>query len=72
MKTTKLLLAFAAMALYIFPACSGGNQGVNEAGSADSDSMMNTDTQFVDTSFSKGPSDTTGSSDPSRVPVPTP
>lgn len=62
-----------------------GNQGMNEAGSADSDSMMNVDTQWVDTSGATKPGvtseatdsgmnnkDTSSMKGPGKVPVPSP
>jgi len=69
----------------LFSCSSGGNQGMNEAGSADSDSMMNVDTQWVDTSGATKPVVTSEATDsgmnnkdtsfmkgPGKVPVPSP
>jgi len=72
---TVLLAIFTFAALSLYSSCGGGNQGVNESGSADSDSMMNTDTLMVDTAGGVNTVDTTGNGntvgDSGKVPVPT-
>lgn len=86
METRFLKVLLVVMAASFANACSsGGNQGMNEAGSADSDSMVNIDTQWVDTTGATAPGatseamdsgstsqDTSSMKGPGKVPVPSP
>ncbi|WP_207532844.1 hypothetical protein [Desertivirga arenae] len=83
METRFLRVLLVVIAASFGNACSsGGNQGMNEAGSADSDSMVNIDTQWVDTTgaaqggngkaMDQGGLQQDTTKGPGKVPVPSP